>query len=163
MIFSLSRRARRAKHEARLAELKEALPIVTTKVREAIAPIVDPLIEAGRATLDVRPGEWTTEFHLKPENSAAAPLCLEVEKETLYVFVGEPGACMEIWQGDKSEGIEELVAYVAAVVEGKYVERVYGRGSRHLMTFGDLPCRQSKRFGGRGAYGTPRTMRYEPY
>lgn len=163
MAFPLSRRARRAKHEARLAELKEALPIVTTKVREAIAPIVDPLLETGRATLDVRPGEWTTEFRLQPENSAAAPLCLEVEKEMLYVFVGEPGACMEIWQGCTPEGVDILVACVAAVVEGRYVERVYGRGSRSLMSFGEPPCPQYKRFGGRGRYGPSRTTRYEPY
>jgi hypothetical protein len=163
MAYSFSRRARRAREETRLAALREAQPVVTKKVREAIAPIVDPLLEDGRAVLDVRPGEWMTEFHLRPKNSRAAPLALEVEKEMILVFVGEPGASKEIWQGCTPEGLEELVACVAAVVEGRYVEQVYRHGSRELMTFGEPPCPTYKRMSVRGAYGPSRTTRYEPY
>jgi hypothetical protein len=163
MALSFSRRARRAKYEARLAALRAAQPAATKKAREAITPIVDPLLEAGRATLDVQIGEWTTEFRLRPKNSGAASLELEVEEGMIRVFVGEPGACKEIWQGCTPEGLEELVTCVAAVVEGKYVELVYGRGSRQLMTFGEPPCPRYKRFGGRGRYGPSRTTRYEPY
>ena len=163
MAFSLSRRARRAKEESRLAALLEAQPVVTKKVREAIAPIVDPLLESGSATLDVQIGEWATEFHLRPKNSGAARLDLDASRDQIAVLVGDIGSRKEIWQGCTTEGLEELVACVTAVVEGKYVERVYGRGSRHLMTFGEPPCPQYKRFGGRGRYGPSRTTRYEPY
>lgn len=80
-----------------------------------------------------------------------------------WVSVGEPGACMEIWQGCTPEGIEILVASVAAVVNGEYVERVYCHGSRLLMTFGEPPCPQYERSGASGPYGPSRTTRYEPY
>jgi|PersoiStandDraft_1058852.scaffolds.fasta_scaffold00197_5 hypothetical protein len=163
MAFSLSRRARRAKHEARLAGLRAAQPAVTKKVREAIAPIVDPLLETGRATLDVQIGEWTTEFHLCPKNSGAARLDLDGSRDQINVLVGDIGSCKEIWQGCTPEGLEELVACVAAVVEGRYVEQVYRHGSRELMTFGEPPCPTYKRMSVGGAYGPSRTTRYEPY
>jgi hypothetical protein len=163
----LLRRAFRASHEARLAALRAAQPAVTKKVREAIAPIVDPLIEAGRATLDVKIGEWTTEFRLRPKDSGAACLGIDASRDQIDVLVGEPGSCKEIWQGCTPEGLEELVACAGAVVEGKYVEQVFDDdlGSCVVMTFGEGLCPRYERFGSRGAYGEPkpRTIRYEPY
>jgi hypothetical protein len=163
----LLRRAVLANYEARLAELRAARPAVAKNVREAIAPIVDPLLETGRATLDVQIGEWTTEFHLYPKNSGAARLGIDASRDQIDVLVGDAGSCKEIWQGCTPDGLEELVACVAAVAEGKYVEQVFDDdlGSCVVMTFGEGLCPRYERFGPRGAYGEPkpRTIRYEPY
>lgn len=125
-------------------------------------------IDAGWAELRIEEGDLGPSLHLEPIKLEAAPLEVYFDSEELLMCSpGRHGIVVEFFSEDPGEITERVRALVAAVVSGRYTERISGGGGE---TVAEWPGPDGMEQATRSAIGEPparpkswRTVEYEPY
>ena len=100
------------------------------RVVEAVRAVSGDVVKRGGATLEVAPGnlDVPATVALRPRSPAAAPVTVQVDDDSqLTVYLGVYGTVDELFSTDTAEVINWAAEYVAAVIAGRYRERVQPR------------------------------------
>ncbi len=116
-------------------------------IREVVVRIAGPLIDAGRATLEVRPAgahdpDSPADVELKPANPEACSLGVGTDVlGEAHVTVGDHGTSFEIWSSKDLGYFESyLEKIVSGVIAGGYEEWVHrDRPHKTFARFSNVP------------------------
>lgn len=138
------------------------------EVQEILEEEARSAIDAGWAEVRIEEGDLGPSLHLEPIKLEAAPLEIYFDSEELILCSpGRHGVVVEFFSEDPGEITERVRALVAAVVSGRYTERMGGGGAE---TVAEWPGPDGTEQATRSAIGESptqpkswRTISYEPY